>query len=1073
VPGASARASIDNNWMEAKMANGEDQKLESAEAERDRIAAEGGDADAMWMLARRYELGDGVPEDSEKSAEWCRRAAEAGHAYAQFKMGVWHLSGSGVPFSAKKAVEWYAKAAESGQADAQYELAEMYEIGYGVPKDWAKAAECYRKAEELYCRHAEQGNAEAKRELADNYKYGNRVPRDKVKALEWYTKAAEAGSAKAQCWLGTEYLYGTVRPMDMAVAAKWLQKAAEQGDGLAMYGLGIMYFNGWGFPRDDVKALEWWLKAAEYGDWEVSKDASHKVSGMLEAGLGAPKDLGKAADYKLRSGFHWDATFDSLGRIHISYIDNPLKDRSKSAEWYRKGPEHIRSEAERGDALAQYELAESCIYRQKHEEAQEWYKKAAEQYRRRAERGEAEAQCMLARMYMRGEGVPSNEAKAHELWKKAAEGFRLRAEQGEAYAQYRLGFMHEWGIGVPEDKTKAIELYLTAAEAGDVEAQTWIGYKHLDEDNDDDDGTFYYVPLDFAKAAEWFLRAAEQGDGYAMQCLGGMYFNCCGFPQDLEKALEWWLKSAKTTEECESPGDSFVLEEIGEMYETGVGVPKSLARAAEWYYRATQRNDSVMACDSYDEEGLEYIAMEYGLPPSVDYALLVCWAKSFGPRKGDGGVVTEPIGTGVPHLGAKEATGLWRMQEEQCRRDVENGDADAQYRLGWMFERGYKDYKLWDIEHDIAEAEKWYRKAAEQYHLRAEQGDAYAQFRLAEMYEYGKGVGENKAKAAEWYTKAASTEWSINPAWPGRAHAMYELGWLAWNGWGDPKRKDKAMAAKYLQLAAERGHAAAQCWLGTMYFEGDAVPKDFAKAMEWHEKSAEQGHVVAQSSLGAMYEEGYGVPKNRAKAIEWFTKAAEQGYMEAQRSIRIIMDKDREAPENTAPTSIFSDDNYKRMNDHPLILQPTMSEMSIYTIAEDFHRLVSADIKDLNVKIGYCLEMYSVAREEEFECESLLEAVYSVFSYNGTPLPESMPEMLGDEFVKSHHDWWQESYERNIDHYERNMWRSTPKLFLEAVAMLRNLIEPLISPMSREGLRYMVWEPSLGWREKNSADLAE
>ena len=39
--------------------------------------------------------------------------------------------------------------------------------------------------------------------------------------------------------------------------------------------------------------------------------------------------------------------------------------------------------------------------------------------------------------------------------------------------------------------------------------------------------------------------------------------------------------------------------------------------------------------------------------------------------------------------------------------------------------------------------------------LLAEQGDADAQYRLGYMYFFGDGVPENKAKAAKWYRLAA------------------------------------------------------------------------------------------------------------------------------------------------------------------------------------------------------------------------------------------------------------------------------------------------------------------------------
>lgn len=44
------------------------------------------------------------------------------------------------------------------------------------------------------------------------------------------------------------------------------------------------------------------------------------------------------------------------------------------------------------------------------------------------------------------------------------------------------------------------------------------------------------------------------------------------------------------------------------------------------------------------------------------------------------------------------------------RKAAENGHAEAQYSLGWMYERGY------GVGQDKSEAAKWYHKAAEQRH---------------------------------------------------------------------------------------------------------------------------------------------------------------------------------------------------------------------------------------------------------------------------------------------------------------------------------------------------------------------
>ena len=73
---------------------------------------------------------------------------------------------------------------------------------------------------------------------------------------------------------------------------------------------------------------------------------------------------------------------------------------------------------------------------------------------------------------------------------------------------------------------------------------------------------------------------------------------------------------------------------------------------------------------------------------------------------------------------------------------AEQGDADAQYNLGVMYENGR------GVPQNDAEAVKWYRKAAEQ-------GLASAQNNLGLMYANGRGVPQNDAEAVKWYRKAA------------------------------------------------------------------------------------------------------------------------------------------------------------------------------------------------------------------------------------------------------------------------------------------------------------------------------
>ncbi len=122
--------------------------------------AEQGNAQAEYLLARRYYFGEGVTQDREKAAQWHTKAADQGHAAAQYVLGLLYSTGDGVHQDKKKAVEWITRAAGQGLAEAQFALGMMYQTGEDVPQDTQKAAELISKA-------AAQGNEEAMKKAAE------------------------------------------------------------------------------------------------------------------------------------------------------------------------------------------------------------------------------------------------------------------------------------------------------------------------------------------------------------------------------------------------------------------------------------------------------------------------------------------------------------------------------------------------------------------------------------------------------------------------------------------------------------------------------------------------------------------------------------------------------------------------------------------------------------------------------------------------------------------------------------------------------------------------------------------
>ncbi|HET6372897.1 MAG TPA: caspase family protein, partial [Candidatus Polarisedimenticolia bacterium] len=92
-------------------------------------AAEKGDHDAEYTVARMYQEGWGTAIDYEEAATWYRKSAEAGNQAAMIKLGMMYERGLGnLTFDPRIAMEWYRKASGvSGSIVLDSERQEMEE----------------------------------------------------------------------------------------------------------------------------------------------------------------------------------------------------------------------------------------------------------------------------------------------------------------------------------------------------------------------------------------------------------------------------------------------------------------------------------------------------------------------------------------------------------------------------------------------------------------------------------------------------------------------------------------------------------------------------------------------------------------------------------------------------------------------------------------------------------------------------------------------------------------------------------------------------------------------------------
>lgn len=346
---------------------------------------------------------------------------------------------------------------------------ELYKLAQGLVNEKGYKTD-YTKWEKYTFAAANKGCVPAQRDLGKHYKYEN----NKL-AIDWLQRAADGGDSEAAVILGEIYQYGMDRgtpkiAKDIDKAIEVFTSYAEKGDVSALKKLAYCYR----FYKDDNDtAVEWYLKAAEKGDPEAMHEIwqTYLFNNEEEKGL---EWLQKAAD----TGFAEAEC--SLGN-HYSDLDEP--DFKSAAEWYEKSANH----------------------------------------------GYSFAMCRLGEMYLAGEGVLKDAAKAYEWFEKAMDA-------GSVYGEFLVGRCYMQGDGVAQDIEKGIRHYTEAAKY-DGDAQYALAECYLSGNG---------VKKDFKKAVDLLLQAEEDDfDGKVTYKLGELYYSGEGVKKDEQKAREFWLKSAR------------------------------------------------------------------------------------------------------------------------------------------------------------------------------------------------------------------------------------------------------------------------------------------------------------------------------------------------------------------------------------------------------------------------------------------------------------------------------------------------------------------------------------------------
>lgn len=127
-------------------------------------------------------------------------------------------------------------------------------------------------------------------------------------------------------------------------------------------------------------------------------------------------------------------------------------------------------------------------------------------------------------------------------------------------------------------------------------------------------------------------------------------------------------------------------------------------------------------------------------------------------------------------------------------------------RARTLYEQGARQGHLESVNSLRALKNKEYKVEFDRLKPLAEQGDGEAQNRIGEMYEFGYGVNRDSDAALQWYRKAAERD--VVAAW-------HNLGRCS--NFGTGTEQDYTEAERWYRKAAEKGYMESMFFLGTLY----------------------------------------------------------------------------------------------------------------------------------------------------------------------------------------------------------------------------------------------------------------
>ena len=175
----------------------------------------------------------------------------------------------------------------------------------------------------------------------------------------------------------------------------------------------------------------------------------------------------------------------------------------------------------------------------------------------------------------------------------------------------------------------------------------------------------------------------------------------------------------------------------------------------------------------------------------------------------------------------------------------------------------------------------------------AGQGAPLALWKAARMYADGDGVGRNEVKAFQYFSRLADDCADESPDSPRAglvANAFTSLGIYYLDGIkGTSIKPNPPRAVEMFSYAASYfGDPSAQFNLARLYLDGHGLARDPRQAARWLNLAAEKGHSRAQALLGQLLVNGEGVPMQRARGLMWLDLALQSADARSQAWVKSL-----------------------------------------------------------------------------------------------------------------------------------------------------------------------------------------